>query len=483
VADRRPAALAAACAAATAFVFAPAVRFPLLNWDDAVNVAGNPNLNFDASGLAWMLTGSSLGHWHPLTWATLALDRAAWGGAPAGYHTTNVLLHALSAALFFLLARRLLSAGGTTPPRAEAGAACAALLWALHPLRVESVAWVSERRDVLSCVLVLTSALAYVRGAEAGDVPAGRRLRAWALLWGAAAMASKVFAVVLPAVFVVLDTRLRGRPRWKEKIPWLVPMAVAAAFNIAAQEESRAAVSWAAFGLKARAAQAAYGLAFYVWKSLLPFGLGPLYERSLLLEPAPFVLSALAVAAAAALIWAGRRRRPGLAQAACVYVLLALPALGLFKSGRMTAADRYAYLPGLPLSLLAGAAFARASLRRTAAAAALGAVLILGGLTALQLPVWSSDISLWTRACEVSPLSYFARLRLSAALQAAGRLDEAAVVRETAVSLHADVFRRAAAVYAARGDEAAARAARERAETGIPLDMDPGPPGPLFPAK
>ncbi|MDE2512096.1 MAG: hypothetical protein KGL74_13310, partial [Elusimicrobia bacterium] len=364
--------------------------------------------------------------------------------------------------------RRLLSRAGAG---ADAGAAFAALFWSLHPLRVESVAWISERRDVLSGALILVSSWAYVRGAEAGDGAAGRRWRRWSLVLGAAAMASKVFAIVLPAVFLVLDERLRGRPRWREKLPWAVPAGVALAFNLAAQERSGAAVSFAVFGVKARLAQAFYGLAFGIGRTLWPSNLGPLYERSLLLEPLPFAMSAVSVALACAFLWARRRKNPAWTQAAWVYLLFALPALGLFKSGRMTAADRYTYLPSLPLALLAGAALTRLT-RRTAAAAGAAALLLLGGLTARQLPVWGSDVALWTRSCEVSPLSYFARLKLSAALNAAGRVDEAALVREEAQSLHADVFRRAAAVYAARGDAAAAAAARNRAELGLPVELE-----------
>ncbi len=453
----------------TALVFLPAVRFPFLDWDDGVNVVRNPNLNFGGSGLAWMLTGSSLGHWHPLTWFTLAFDRALWGGAPAGYHLTGVLLHALNSALFFLAARRLLLSVDVRGARADAGALFASLFWALHPLRVESVAWISERRDVLSAAFLLTSVLAYLRGADEGDGAAGDRWRLAALGFGAAAMASKVFAVVLPAVFLVLDAGRRGRPRWKEKIPWAAPVGIALAFNLVAQSRSEAAVSWSDFGLKARLAQAVYGLAFYVWKTVWPSNLGPLYERSLLLEPAPFAFAAIAVLAASAAVWTARRRFPRPARMMLIYVLFALPALGLFKSGRMTAADRYSYLPGLPLSLLAGAALARIQSRRIFAGVAVLAIVSVGLITERQLPVWSSDVALWTRACRVSPLSYFARLKLASAEEADGLAVLGAADRQEAARIHAEVFNRAASIYAARGDGAAEAAARASAERGLQL--------------
>ena len=464
---RRAAVLAAACAGLTGIVFLPCVAFPFLNWDDVVNVAANPRLSFSAAGLRWMALGSSLGHWHPLTWLTLALDRAVWGPGPFGYHLTNVLLHAASAALLFLLARRLLRPAAASEAAADGAAAFAALFWACHPLRVESVAWVTERRDVLSGLFILASLFAYVRSAEEGDGERGGSWRRTALAFGAAAMASKVFAIVLPAVLLVLDARLRGRPRWKEKLPWALPASVALGFNLAAQAAGEASVPFSRFGLGARLSQAAYGLAFYLEKSFVPAGLGPLYERSPLLEPAPFVLSAAFVLAAAALLWRGRRRFPWLAQAALAYFLFALPALGLFKSGRMSAADRYSYLPGIPLALLAGAAVARSARRRGPALAAFGLVLALCVLTLAQLPVWSSDAALWTRACEVSPLSYFARLKLAEADAAAGRPDAAAADRGEAERIHAEVFTRAAEIYSARGDEAAAADARARVKAGL----------------
>lgn len=467
MADRDRDVLAAACASFTAALFLPCIAFPLLNWDDGVNVVQNGNLGFSAAALKWQFTGSLLGHWHPLTWLSLSADRALWGGAAAGFHLTNILLHALNAALFLILARRLLLSVSARAEQAQWGALVAALFWSLHPLRVESVAWVTERRDVLSCAFMLAASLAYVRAADAGDGKDGRRLRLWALAFGAAAMASKVFAVVLPALFLLLDARLRARPRWAEKLPWLIPIGVTLAFNLPAQAQSGAAVSWSDFGLVSRLAQAVYGLAFYVGKTVAPARLGPLYERSLVLEPIPFIVSGLFVAAAVFVLWRLRNRFPGVAQAALAYALLALPALGLFKSGRMSAADRYAYLPGLPLSLLAGAAFLRVPSKNAARLAAAAVLFACVRLTTLQLPVWSSDVALWQRACAVSPLSFFARLKLASAEEAAGDPESAAADRAEAARLHTEVFTRAAAVYESRGDGQAAQSARDRAAKGI----------------
>lgn len=417
----RPRLIAGAIFAGTLAVFLPALRYPFLDWDDGVNVAGNELLRFDGPGLAFMLTGTRLGHWQPLSWLSLSLDRAIWGAEPFGYHLTAVLLHASAAVLLYFLARALKL--GALP------AAFAALFWALHPLRVESVAWVTERRDVLCGVASLGAALAYARGL---DDPAWRR-RAFVLT--VLAMTAKVFAVVLPAVWLLLDLRLAGAPRWREKVPYIPAALGVLALNVAAQQGSGASVSLGDFGLTHRLAQAFYGLAFYPWKTVLPTGLAPLYEYSILLEPRPFTIAAACVSTFALFLALTRSRADGLVQAALAYALLLLPALGLFKSGRMIAADRWSYLPAIPLALLAGAALGKIRDVRVARAAGAGILLALALSSRRQLPVWSSDTALWTRAVQASPMSSFALERLAEAEDAAGRPGEAAGRRAHAAAL------------------------------------------------
>jgi hypothetical protein len=452
--ERRAAWLAAFAAFA---VFLPAAGYPFLSWDDDVNVVNNAQLALSPGGLFWMLTGSRLGHWHPLTWLTLAVDKTLGGGSPIPFHLTNILLHAVSAGLFALCARRLLrDASGWT-------ALLAALLWGLHPLRVESVAWVTERRDVLSGALLLGSLYAHLRWAEdEGDV----RWRRWALLLGGGAMLSKVFAVMWPFVLAAVDALVLERgPRWREKAPYLAFAVPSLALNLAAQAGG-AAVPWAAFGLGPRLAQASLALAFYPYATVRPLGLSPLYEYSALLQPEPFAFSLAFVLAAAVwwLMW-GREHRRLTALLLC-YVLLLAPALGLFKSGRMSAADRWSYLPALPLSLLAAALLSPLLRGLPGRAAAFSLAAVLAVLTQRQLPVWSSDEALWTRAAQASRLSYYARLKLASALAAAGKLPEADAARRDALEVHRVVFETAAAVLANRGDEAGAQAALSRARSG-----------------
>jgi hypothetical protein len=468
---RRALVLAGACAVLAALVFRRAMMFPFLNWDDNLNFLSGSG----QSGLSFIFT-STLGNWMPLTKLVVLFERAAWGVNPIGYHLTNIVLHAVNTALVYLLARRLFrSTARDVSTEVEIAAVFSALFWALHPLRVESVAWSSTQNYLISTLLALASTLAYVRGAQEGENGRGDAQRRIALGLGAAAMTAKMFTAVLPAVFLVLDARLRGRARWKEKWPWIIPAAAVFGFSLAAQRRTGGAVSWLNFGLRARLAQAAYGLSFYPLKTLSPFGLSPLYERSILLEPLPFIFGAAASLLGFIVVRRMRGRCPALAQGALAYFLLVFPALGLFKTGRMTVADRYSYLSGIPLALLAGAVVARSAGRKGPVLASVALLALLAALTLGQLPVWSSDVSLWTRGCEISPLSYFARLQLAAADKAAGRAAAAAADRAEAERLHSEVFSRAATIYAARGDQAAAAAALAREKDGLAAFSAPAP--------
>jgi hypothetical protein len=207
-------------ALATVAAFLPTLENDFLTWDDHANLVDNPHYRgLDWSHLRWMWTAFHMGHYIPLTWMTFALDYLLWGMKPVGYHLSNLLLHAANAVVFYFIVRRLLRTAlpGLSEDR-QAGltvaAAFAALLFALHPLRVESVAWATERRDVLSGLFYLLALLAYLRACERGEGGRG-----W--YWGsvglfACALLSKSMAVSLPVVLLILDVyplrRLGGGP-------------------------------------------------------------------------------------------------------------------------------------------------------------------------------------------------------------------------------------------------------------------------------
>src|SRR5262245_8889798 len=288
--------IALGLAVLAAVVFLPALANGFV-WDDDFNFVNNPAYRgLGWPQLRWMFTSAHLGHYIPVTWMTLGLDYLLWGLDPRGYHATSVILHAINAALLYVLTPRMPAAGW--PPWAaeraglRLGAASAALLFALHPLRVESVAWVTERRDVLSGLLSLSTLLAYLRGVHEPVVWWRRRWSWIALGLFSLALLSKSMVVTLPVVLLVLDVyplrRLPADPRrWiaaaarpvlAEKIPFGLASLATAVMALASVTEAGAAASLSEVGWAGRAAIVAYGVGFYLWKTLVPIGLAPLYE-------------------------------------------------------------------------------------------------------------------------------------------------------------------------------------------------------------
>ena len=387
----RRAATAAAVAGATAWAFWPALRGGFV-WDDKFLILRNTGYRaLDGRHLAWMFTTQAMGHYQPLVWLSYALDYKLWGLNPLGFHLTNVLLQAAAAALFFLLARDVLEDG--------LAAAAAALFFAVHPLRVESVAWIAERRDLLCGVFFFATLLAWRRGR-----------RALAASLHALALLSKVSAAPAPLVLMLLEWLPRGRrPALLDKWPLFLLSAAAAAEGLHAHRRFLALNTPAP--LSFRLVQAVVGAAFYLQKTLLPAGLAPYYPR-------PPALGALARRLPAALAWlaATAALLPGLgvgrrAQAALwgYYLLMIGPVLGLVENGAQLYADRYSYLACLGWALLLGAgaarlaAAARRSRVRQGVAAAGAAVLLLALMLAAraQTSCWRDDAAFWARVSAV----------------------------------------------------------------------------------
>lgn len=403
---RKPASSAYwAVAALAALPFLPALRNGWVNWDDLDAIARNPMIRgFSPENVRWMLTTFHLGHYQPLAWLTLALDLRLWGGSPAGVHATAIALHAGAAALYFALARELLlrARPGDAPRARDAAAALAALGFAVHPLRVESVAWATERRDVLCGLFMLATLLSYLRG----------RTRA-ALGFYGLALASKVFAAALPAVLLALDyypLRRLSRRTLLEKWPYALMAAAALGLGLAAQASTPALRGLADYGLAARLAQAAYSVPFYLSKTAFPVGLSAWYGDSHYAPP----LEAAAGLALAVCVTFLCRGRPAALAAWAAYLALLSPAAGLVKSGAQLVADRYSYFACLPLPvLLAGAALSLGPrARRAAAACACAGLAGLAALTWRQTGFWRDSEALWTRACAMNPESPFPRTSL-----------------------------------------------------------------------
>jgi protein O-mannosyl-transferase len=411
--------------------FLPGLHGEFLDWDDRENFLHNPHYRgLGAAQLHWMVTSARTGHWIPLTWLTFALDWQLWGMNPYGYHLTTLLLHGLAAALLYLVARRLLAAARPRWPDGALtrGAVLAALLFAVHPLRAESVAWITERRDVLAGVFFLAATLVYLgRWTPDGAPRPQERLRYLvALVLFAGALGSKVMTVTLPAVLLILDVyplrRLgpgaggwlgrSARRVWVEKAPFVVLGAAAAAVAVAVNRAQGNLTSVSEMGIAERLAISAYSLVFYPWKTLAPLGLSPMYELPYPLVPGdwPFPAAALAVLAITIAAAALARRWPALLAAWLAYVVMALPVAGLVQNGFQIAADRYSYLPCLPWALLTGAALVMlmgpAERPRLVPAAAVGAgLLVLAAMTWQQTKIWRDTETLWLRALSVAPSS------------------------------------------------------------------------------
>lgn len=395
-------------------------------------VADNPMVRgFTADHLRWAFTASPTGAYQPLAYLTWMLDHALWGADARGYHLSGVLLHALAAALACLAARRLyaLAAPGSGAADRDLAAVFAALVFALHPLRAESVSWIAERRDPLSGVLWLGALIAYLRAREPGR-PRGSLAAVHALY--AAACLSKGTAVTLPAVLLVLDAwplRRRMGEALREKLPMLALGAALGALAVARQAQDDASWSLADHGAAARLAQSAFALLFYVRRTLWPAGLSPFYELRAPLDPseARFTLSALALALCCAAAWRQRGERPWLAAAGAAYVLVLLPLSGLLQAGSQLVADRYSYIACLPLAALAGGGLLAAlgRVRAPALAAAAACLIGLAAACVAQQAHWSDDGALWERALALDPRSPTGHLNLGTEHARRGRLAEA----------------------------------------------------------
>ena len=449
--------MAIAIAALTCLTFVPALGASFVSWDDEKNFLTNPHYRgLGLEQLRWMWTTFHLGHYVPLSWMTLGADYALWGMDARGYHLTNLLLHAATAVVVFFLARRLLRVtfhGRSDVPEnaIDAGAFIAALLFAVHPLRVESVAWVTERRDVLSGMFFFASILLYVRSREVeAATPKPRRDYWLAVALFLCALLSKATAMTLPAVLALLNVyplrRLGGDRGWRgvearrvyvELLPFALLAAMAALLSIIALRPPPQ------LDVAQKLGVSAYGIAFYLGKTLVPARLSPLYSMPLRVDPsdARFIVGYAVVLGLAAAMWFWRRRFPGIVTALLVFVVVTLPMLGVVQNGPQIAADRYTYHAAPALALIVGGVVVtlwRQSTHRLVSLAAVVAIAALGVATWNQTTIWHDSLSLWSRALELDDDAPIAHSAYATLMLSSGRLDEAMAHSERAVALAPD---------------------------------------------
>jgi tetratricopeptide (TPR) repeat protein len=482
---------ASTVACITFLPFLPILRNGFVNWDDPSNIIDNTRIReLNWLNVRWMFTTFHLGPYQPLSWLSLAFDYAIWGLDPFGFHLTNLVLHAAVAVSVYFLARKLLwlAAGDVAPGCAAvaAWAALAAVLFAVHPLRVESVAWATERRDVLSGLAAVWSVTAYLRAAT--NRMAGMRSRAWqivAVVCFVVSLLAKAAALALPAVLIVLDiyplgrlsrrwsdwTSPAARAIWVEKLPFVAASAVAGVVALYGQRVAGALNPLAGLGPFDRLVVAGYAAAFYVLKSVLPIGLSPLYEMPRVADvwTIKYLAGAGASVAVCLVAWRLRQRVPALVAAWVIFLLVLAPVSGLAQSGAQIAADRYTYLPSLSLFVLAaGAGLRWIASRHTGGFVAIAppaalimlALATLGLATSRQSKLWCDSQTLWRHATALDPNSVWAWTNLARAKIDAGDLDIAHAYLTRAVQLrpdNADTNNNLGVVYRRLGDPVAAK--------------------------
>ena len=483
--------------------FAPALANGLVDFDDEFLLVRNEHYHgLGLNELGWMFSTRLMGHWQPLTWISFGFDWIVAHGDPAQFHRTSIVIHAANAALCVLLARRLLAlarphAAREHPLRLEFAAGVSALVFAVHPLRVESVAWATERRDVLSTCFLLLAALAYLASVRPGESALVSR-KAWivSILALVLSLLSKAWGMSFVCVTIVLDVyplrRLAPDPRtwfandkravWWPKLPYLVlGLGAAAMANWSIHAAQGTVKSFEEWSLVSRCAQAASGLLFYVQKTLWPTGLAALYEIPRDFDPlAPArIADFIALALGTLLIIWQRRRLPALAAAGALYVLVVAPVLGFVQSGPQFVADRYSYVSCLGWAMCAGAgawlAWERSSaawMRGAFALFLLALFAVSFQLTRAQTRTWHDKESLWTNVLAVQPECSIAHRNLALVLLERGEIESGLQHLHEALRSdphNADAWFTQARVEEQRKDwSAAAEAWREAARWSVP---------------
>jgi protein O-mannosyl-transferase len=441
-------AICAALAGITWTVFGQTLRYDFINYDDDLYVYENPNVvsGLTRPAILWSFTHAHAGTWHPLTSLSHMLDCQVYGLSAGGHHFTNVLLHTLAVVLLFLFLQQV--------TRAPWRSAFVAAVFAVHPLRVESVAWIAERKDVLSGVFFMLTLLAYAR-----YVSGGRSLLRYLLVafFFAFGLMAKPMLVTLPLVLLLLDywplcrfgshslgnhgnfaRRSTFSRLVAEKIPLFLLSLLCSLLTWWAQQAFMRSTSEIPLVLRAENAIVSY--VRYLQQLLWPADLAPFYPHPQAL-PSLLVIAAAAllVAISAVVLYYGRRR-PYLTTGWGWYLIMLLPVIGLVQVGEQALADRYTYLPqiGIVLAITWTAADATAGIRqlqRFAAFAAVAVTVTLAWCAYHQTRYWRNSESLWLRTLAVTENNALAHNNLGSVWWRSGRVDDAIREYEAALKI------------------------------------------------
>ena len=441
----RPRLIALLLALITLAAFLPATQYAFINYDDNDYVSANPDVQRGLSwaGVKWAFTTLHAENWHPLTWLSHMTDCELFGLNPGAHHFVNVMFHAANAVLLFVVLLRL--TGAQWP------AAFVAALFAWHPLHVESVVWIAERKDVLSTFFALLTLLCYARFVQAKC----RRSFWLAVLFFALGLLAKPMLVTLPFVLVLLDfwplQRLAGLPPARtlarlvaEKWPFFLLTAASCALTFLAQSHKvnnvAAVVSLEFVPLHYRLQNVPLAYATYLLKLAWPTQLAVFYPLANVLPAARVATAVALLLLGSGLAWRTRHSRPYFLLGWLWFLGMLVPVIGLVQVGGAAWADRYSYLPGVGIFLIAAFA-ARDLLARFPALnkpAAAAAVVILAAClvaTEKQLPVWRNSETLFRHALAVTADNDVSRNNLAVTLQEQGNLPAALVEFQAAARL------------------------------------------------
>ncbi len=427
-------AIAALLAATVLAVFAPTLGHDFVNYDDDRYIVDNTFVQrgFDAAALRWAWTTNHMANWHPLTWMSHMLDWQLWGADPAGHHATSVVLHALNTALVFFVLETMTGA----PWRS----ALVGALFGLHPVHVESVAWVAERKDVLSTCLWLLTTLAYVAWTRRPT----RGRYALVALGLALGLTAKPMLVTLPATLVLLDYWPLGRvrsagdlwPRVREKLPLLLIVVASSVATVLAQRSGGAVGSLDVYPLAVRFGNAVIAYATYLWMTVWPFALAILYPHPKSVSGFRVAASLLVLALLTALALRERTRRPWLLVGWLWYVGTLVPVIGLVQVGDAAFADRYTYVP--LLGIFVAVAWALPALPRLLPAFAAVVLVLLAVRTRAQIGTWHDSVTVFTQSLAVEERNPVAHNNLAFALDDRGESGAAIEHLERALVLRPD---------------------------------------------
>ncbi len=438
-----------ALALITLALYLPSLRHDFLFYDDQQYVTENARVlaGLSVSNVVWAF-GYHAGNWHPLAWLSHMLDAQFYGSKPAGHHLTNVLLHVANTVLLFLVLKRLTGAAWRS--------AAVAALFGWHPLHVESVAWVAERKDLLCAFFWILTLGAYGKYAEAANFDKSRasaqrpRARVWygaTLFAFVLALMSKPMAVTLPFVLLLLDfwplrrlqlqplnAGLKKVPRLlAEKIPFLILSAIACGLTMAAQEP--AIVSTAGLPILQRAAHMLLAYQHYLGAMLVPRNLAVFYPYETVISTTEVLLAGLLLVAVTLVAVRGMRRCPYLILGWLWFLGTLVPVIGLVQVGDQAWADRYTYLTliGPFVALVWGAAELWGNHRRAllVIATVVGMAMLVG--TTRQLQHWKNTWTLFEHTAKVTRNNQMAVTLLGSELAREGRYEEAIEYYRTAL--------------------------------------------------